>query len=44
MSWNPYRIVRSVLRDPDFFQAVAYGFVFAVGVVMLAVGPIILRG
>lgn len=42
MSMNPYRIVRRWLRDPDYFQAVAYSFAFALGVIALAVVPIIL--
>ena len=43
MNWNPYRIMRRWLRDPDYFQAVAYGFAFALGVVLLTVGPIIFK-
>ncbi|WP_405960794.1 hypothetical protein OG235_27915 [Streptomyces sp. NBC_00024] len=42
MSVNPYRILRRWLRDPDYFQAVAYSFAFALAVVLLTVGPIAL--
>ncbi|MGW0577742.1 hypothetical protein ACWD25_17610 [Streptomyces sp. NPDC002920] len=42
MTWSPSRIVRRWLRDPDYFQACAYSFAFAMGAVLLAVGPIIL--
>lgn len=42
MSANPYRITRRWLRDPDYFQAVAYSFAFTLAVVLLAVGPIAL--
>jgi hypothetical protein len=42
MTSNPYRAVRRCLRDPDYFQVVAYGFAFALGAVLLGVGPIIL--
>lgn len=42
MTWNPYRIVRRWLRDPDYFQTVAYGFAFALAAVLVAVGPIVL--
>ena len=41
MTRNPYRIIQRWLRDPDYFQAVAYSFALAVGAVLLAVGPII---
>lgn len=43
-AWNPYRIVRRCLRDPDYFQAVAYSFAFALAAILLAVGPIALEG
>jgi hypothetical protein len=42
MTWNPHRVVRRCLRDPGYFQVVAYGFAFMLGVVLLSVGPIIL--
>lgn len=42
MSLNPYRIFRRLLRDPDHIQAVTYGFAFALGIVLLTVGPIAL--
>lgn len=42
MTWNPYRIVRRMLDDPDYFQACAYGVALALGAVLLAVGPIVL--
>ena len=41
MTWNPLHIIRRCLRDPDYFQACAYGFAFALAVVALTVGPII---
>lgn len=42
MTRNPYRIVRHWLRDPDYFQVCAYSFAVALGVVTLAVAPILL--
>lgn len=44
MTWNPFRIVRRWFRDPDYFQACAYSFAFALAVVLLTAGPILLRG
>lgn len=43
MTWNPYRIIRRWLRDPNYFQAVAYSFSFALAVVLLTVGPMALE-
>ncbi|MDH6224379.1 hypothetical protein [Streptomyces sp. MJP52] len=43
MTWNPYRIIRRWLRDPDYFQVCAYSFAATLGILTLTVGPIILR-
>lgn len=43
VTWNPYRIIRRWLRDPNYFQAVAYSFSFALAVVLLTVGPMALE-